>query len=199
MMGSMPRVSAEHLAARRQHILDAAAVCFLRNGFHQTSMQDVIREGNLSIGAVYRYFPSKNHLIKALAEQVIDELSGLFDELARPEPPLPIGTVMQRAVQFATANSGPDGRLRLAIQIWSESLRDADLAAFVDRVYRQLRDVFVDFARRARDNGQLPADSDPAAVGTVLFAMVPGFALQRILTGEPTPELFLAGLHTLLN
>src|SRR5436190_7927215 len=132
IMGSMPRVSAAHLAARRQHILDAASVCFMRNGFHQTSMQDVVREGGLSIGAVYRYFPSKNHLIKALAEQVIDELSGLFDELARPEPPLPIGTVMQRAVQFAAANSGPDGRLRMAIQIWSESLRDADLAAFVD-------------------------------------------------------------------
>ena len=67
--GGVPRVSEAHLAARRQQILDAARTCFLRNGFHQTSMQDVIREAGLSVGAVYRYFPSKNDLITALAER----------------------------------------------------------------------------------------------------------------------------------
>ena len=59
-MRAMPRVSDEHLAARRQQILDAARACFLRNGFHATSMQDVIGEAGLSVGAVYRYFKSKN-------------------------------------------------------------------------------------------------------------------------------------------
>jgi AcrR family transcriptional regulator len=194
----MPRVSEAHLAARRQQILDAAWTCFLRNGFHQTSMHDVIGEAGLSVGAVYRYFPSKNHLIKALAEQVIDELGGLFESLARQDPPLPIATVVQRAVDFANANSGPDGRLRMAVHIWSESLREPELAEFVNRVYRRLRTVFVDFAQRARDSGQLPPEADPVAVGSVLFAMVPGFALQRILTGEPQPEVFLAGVRTLL-
>ena len=82
-MAMVPRVSAEHLTARRQQILDAARVCFLRNGFHQTSMQDVIREANLSVGAVYRYFPSKTDLITAIAEQVIEQIAAVFDELGR--------------------------------------------------------------------------------------------------------------------
>jgi len=50
----MPRVSEAHLAARRQQILDAAQIRFIRNGFHQTSMQDVIAEAGLSVGAVSR-------------------------------------------------------------------------------------------------------------------------------------------------
>src|SRR5258705_3639794 len=100
-MSSVPRVSEAHLAARRQQILDAARTCFLRNGFHQTSMQDVIREAGLSVGAVYRYFPSKNELIKTLAGQVIDELATVFEYLATEHPPLPIATTMSRAVDFA--------------------------------------------------------------------------------------------------
>ncbi len=32
----------------------------------------------------------------------------------------------------------------------------------------------------------------------MLFAMMPGYALQRILTGEPEPDLFKSGLRTLL-
>src|SRR3569833_792948 len=63
----MPRVSDDHLERRRQQILDAARRCFLRKGFHLTSMQDVFAESGLSAGAVYRYFKSKNEIITAIA------------------------------------------------------------------------------------------------------------------------------------
>ena len=52
----MPKVTEAHLEARRQQILDAASACFSRQGFHQTTMQGICREVDLSPGAVYRYF-----------------------------------------------------------------------------------------------------------------------------------------------
>jgi AcrR family transcriptional regulator len=195
----MPRVSADHLAARRQQILDAARSCFLRNGFHATSMQDVIKEAKLSVGAVYRYFPSKNDLITALAGQVIGEISGVFAAVAAAQPPPPLHEIMSRVVDIATANTGPDGALRLAVHIWSESLRDEALAEFVSEIYGRLRDIMVLIARRAQEHGDLPTDADPVAVGSVLLAVLPGYALQRILTGQPEPEAFQAGLRTLLS
>ena len=59
----MPKVTQAHLEARRQQILDAAFGCFARQGFHQTTMQDICREAELSPGAVYRYFDSKEAII----------------------------------------------------------------------------------------------------------------------------------------
>jgi AcrR family transcriptional regulator len=55
----MPKVTEAHLEARRQQILDAALACFSRRGFHQSTMQDICQEAELSPGAVYRYFRSK--------------------------------------------------------------------------------------------------------------------------------------------
>ena len=46
----MPKVTEEHLAQRRQQILDAAANCFARNGFHRTSIQDIIKESGVTAG-----------------------------------------------------------------------------------------------------------------------------------------------------
>jgi hypothetical protein len=105
---------------------------------------------------------------------------------------------MQVAVDIVTGQTGPDGTLRLALQIWSEALRDPVLAAFVEKVYRRLRQTLVQIARAAQAHGGLPPGADPEAVGVVLFAMMPGYALQRILTGEPEPDLFKSGLRTLL-
>jgi AcrR family transcriptional regulator len=194
----VPRVSPEHLTARRHQILDAARTCFLRSGFHQTSMQDVIREAGLSIGAVYRYFPSKTDLITAIAEQVIDQISAFFDALLAEQPPPPLHESMERAVDLVTANTGPHGDLRLALQIWSEATTDPALASFVDKVYRRIRSTLILVARRAVERGDLAATADPEQVGVVLFALMPGYALQRILTGGPEPEVFKAGLRTLL-
>lgn len=192
----VPRVSADHLAARRQQILDAARICFLRNGFHATSMQDVIREANLSVGAVYRYFPGKNDLITALAEEVIGEVAEVF--LAAGDGSAPLDVVLGRAVDVATANTGPDGSLRLALHVWSESLRDPALAEFVGSAYHRLRRSLVALARRAQHRGHLPAEADPEGVGAVLLALLPGYVVQRILTGMPEPETFKAGLRVLL-
>ncbi|MFD0972050.1 TetR/AcrR family transcriptional regulator [Plantactinospora endophytica] len=194
----MPRVSDEHLAARRQQILDAARRCFLRNGFHATSMQDVISEAGLSVGAVYRYFSSKHELVTSIAQSVLDGADDLFADLATAEPPLPLVEALDRALQFVEAQTGPDGVFPLAVQVWAESLRDPALADFVARLYSGFRARFVVLARRAQQAGELPADADPEAVGAVLFGLVPGFVLQRVLAAGPDPKTYLDGVRALL-
>jgi Bacterial regulatory proteins, tetR family len=46
-VGDVPKVSEEYRDARRSQILDAAKRCFLRDGFHETSMQDLFTEVGL--------------------------------------------------------------------------------------------------------------------------------------------------------
>ncbi|MEV4758074.1 TetR/AcrR family transcriptional regulator [Micromonospora sp. NPDC049559] len=195
----MPRVSDEHLAARRQQIMTAARACFLRNGFHSTSMQDVIAEAGLSVGAVYRYFRSKNDLVTAIAEEAIGALDELLREITRHDPPLPLAEALARVLTLVDRQSGPDGLLRIAIQVWAESLRDPVLAGFVREKYTGFRAYYVTLAGQARRSGELPPDADDEAVGAALFGLMPGYLLQRILTGSPDPESYLAGVRTLLG
>jgi AcrR family transcriptional regulator len=195
----VPRVSDEHLAARRRQILDAARRCFLRDGFHRTSMQDVIAEAGLSVGAVYRYFPSKNDLITAIAQSVIGDAERVFVEVTTAEPPLPVVEALDRVLTYVDAQAGPDGPLPLALQVWSEAQRDPALAEFVRATYDRLRRHWTALAARARDAGDLPPDADPEAVGAALFGMLPGYFTQRILTGTPDRATYLAGVRALLR
>ncbi len=163
MMTPMPRVTDDHLAARRQQILSAAQTCFRRNGFHSTSMQDVIAEAGLSVGAVYRYFKSKDDLITSIAETVLDGADQIFEDLASHNPPESLLETMARALSFVDTQTGPEGIFPLALQVWAEAQRDPVLADFVAEKYTTIRQHFVAAAVRARDAGELPADADVAA------------------------------------
>jgi AcrR family transcriptional regulator len=189
---SMPRVSEEHLAARRRQILDAARACFMREGFHATSMQDVIKEANLSVGAVYRYFGSKNEIVKAIAEGVFVEVDRTLKALAEHEPALEVIEVAEHALNFIDAQTGPDGAFRMALPVWAEALRDPALGEFVAGKFTTIRGHFIKAARRA-------GVSNPEAAGAVLFGLIPAFGVQRVLSGQPSKETFLAGIKVLLN
>src|SRR5689334_18950733 len=90
----MPRVSPEHLGARRRQILAAARACFVRDGFHATSMQDILRAADLSAGAIYRYFPSKDAIVATIAKEAIAQVADAFAAMLRTEPLPPLADLL---------------------------------------------------------------------------------------------------------
>ncbi len=106
---------------------------------------------------------------------------------------------MARVLGVVDASTGPDGLARIAVQVWGESMRDPALANVVTGIYRGVRSRFADMARRAQADGQVPADADPEHLATVLFGLLPGYILQRLLLGDVDPEIYHAGLRALLG
>src|SRR5690606_41921401 len=89
--------------------------------------------------------------------------------------------------------------LGLGMRVGTESLHNPALAEFVRSVVRRIPAARVALARRAREHGHIRPDANPEQVGAVLLSALPGYAVQRILTGQPDPESFKSGLRTLFQ
>jgi AcrR family transcriptional regulator len=64
----MAKVASSRTEVRREESLHAAIVGFARNGFHQTTMANMVAEAGITAGASYRYFASKEEVIEACAQ-----------------------------------------------------------------------------------------------------------------------------------
>jgi AcrR family transcriptional regulator len=64
----MPRV-VKHPDIRRAELLERATELFLRHGYDNVSLNDLIADAGVSKGAFYHWFPSKDALVAALAER----------------------------------------------------------------------------------------------------------------------------------
>ncbi|MFF8383631.1 TetR family transcriptional regulator [Streptomyces kanasensis] len=72
------RQAAPHLTARqearRRRILQASARLAGRGGFDAVQMREVAEAAEVALGTLYRYFPSKVHLLVATMQDQLDDL-----------------------------------------------------------------------------------------------------------------------------
>ncbi|MDQ0955758.1 AcrR family transcriptional regulator [Streptomyces phaeochromogenes] len=205
----MARVSQEHLDARRRQILDGAARSFARNGFHATSMQDVLKEVDLSAGAVYRYFSGKGELIAAIVTEVLGSIREAFEEAARQTPPPPpdvlVGRVMTQVLGLEGAGrlgltwEGEASFPRLMVQVWTETLRDGELSRVLREGFVTVREAWVKVVEGYQEAGVMRADIPADHVARTMIAAVQGFAAQQALFGSAPVEVIQDGLRALMS
>jgi AcrR family transcriptional regulator len=149
---------------------------FARKGTSAATMQDVAAEAGLSAGAIYRYYPSKEDLVRAVFKQLRDENEELFSKAAAGAT-TPLETLL---------NSGRVVRERLR----SESSREAtivQLEAILDDARRseelvaegrQLRRAYLALTervfRQAQMTGELDPDLDTQGLAAMLLACMVG-------------------------
>ncbi|WP_406325810.1 TetR/AcrR family transcriptional regulator [Streptomyces niveus] len=200
----MARVSQEHLDARRRQILEGATRVFVRNGFHATSMQDVLREVDLSAGAVYRYFSGKEELIAAIVTEVLGALREAFADAVRQSPPEPpdvlVGRVMGRVLGGEIVQ-GIGGELipRLIVQVWAETLRNESLAEVMRGGYAKVYDSWVEVVEAYQAAGLMRDDVPAAHVARMMIATAQGFVAQQALFGHAPVEALQNGLRGLMS
>ena len=133
-------------------------------------MGDVAQAAGVSHGTVYTYFETKEAVLEAVVQQVIDDLLASLGSSAEVDP---LDRVREANARYLRAYAEHAGLLRVVEE-----------AAFTDErfgeVLQQLRSTHVRrvaaAVRRLQSEGAASADLDPAASAAALCSMVEGFA-----------------------
>jgi AcrR family transcriptional regulator len=194
----MPRITRARADARRRQILDAALGCFARQGFHKTTMQDVVEHSGLSPGSIYCHFSGKQDIIVALVEERHRHEQALLqralEKLSFAE------AVDQLAVDFIASLRIPDERTwrRLTVQIWAESLHNRRLAIAVRDGVDVPRGILARLVQRAKARGELPQNLDGDALARLLIAFFQGLVLQLTWDASVDTQSCVAALKALI-
>lgn len=64
----MPKRAADYMTGQREMIARAALDVLIEKGYHETSLRDICRAANVSNGALYSYFPTREAVVIAACE-----------------------------------------------------------------------------------------------------------------------------------
>ena len=168
-------------AATRDQILDAAAGLIHLQGYHATSLDDVLRESGVGKGNFYYYFKSKEELGYAILDQIVTAflertLGPCFSDPAG-DPIAQIRCFLDRVLdaqrQRNCVGGCPLGNLASELSDVHEGFRTR-LAS----VFSAWRERLTQALEESRARGRVTGECQPAAVAQFLVASLEGAILM---------------------
>jgi AcrR family transcriptional regulator len=175
----MPRITAQREEATRQAILRAARDTFVMKGFHEATTHDVARAAGLSVGSIYTYFASKDHLIRecVLAANKAESDAVLQDLRSDGS----VGKRMSRAIagwyRFTVLAPGVTTFLAEA---WASASRKPLIRDMVAQRRERIATVAAVVLREGVAAGELPPDFDVETTARAVGALLDGVVIECI-------------------
>ena len=200
-MGVKERQEREREATARA-ILDAARDLFVAEGYQNVSIRKIAEKIEYSPAAIYSYFPSKDDIFLALAEEGFHMLfeSGVCarETDAAAEPIDCIRSAFLNLYTFSKAHPEYHALMFLDRSVPRIS-RDWQRFGFV----REMRGQLTELIGHAIERGDFPAGSNPETIFRVLMVAVQGIAAMRIcdrlVPGEDADGLARATVEAALT
>jgi len=184
---------------RLEEIVAAATACFLEKGFHKTSVQDIAARAGLSMGLLYRYFPSKEAIIEAAATTAGREAREHIERFAQ-EKDLRAG--FRRLAQALLDVGSIPGYQALLAEVHAESFRSPALRRLEQEDVRAMQRAMADALQAHQRAGRLLPSVDVPALATALLSAIEGLSAAaglEVTTDDPQQHRAIAVLADLLR
>jgi TetR/AcrR family transcriptional regulator, transcriptional repressor of aconitase len=167
----VPKVTQEHLDARRTEILDGARRAFAEHGYEGATVARLEEATGLSRGAIFHYFENKNDLFVELAMEMNTRFGDILVEKGLHE------------AFRALAAENPEW-LAVLIETESRLRHDEDFVRRLEAKSADARPRIQEWFEQQQAEGKLRDDVSWLELGRFTTALLNGLAL-RIAGGDP--------------
>lgn len=124
---------------RAADILDAGVSVLIEHGYHNLSLRRVADEAGLRLGNLQHYFPSKDALVQAMLDRVIEAYLARFVRIQ--ESGLDPEAEFRQIIDMVFRDLNTRRTTVFFPELWSLANHDTVVAGHMERMYARYRDV----------------------------------------------------------
>jgi AcrR family transcriptional regulator len=171
---------------REREIIDAAAEIFHRQGYADTSVQDVADAVGILKGSLYYYIKSKEDLLFRVLEEVHEDAHGIIEEVAAMEdkPPLErLAAYFRAHVEYNTRNL-----TKVAVNYHDFGLLSGDRRDTIVKERQVYERFVVGLIKEAQEAGDVRPDVDARLAAYSALGMANWVYTWYKPSGKTSPE-----------
>ena len=170
---------------RSESIIDAAERIFFNKGFEHATMNDVAEEAELSKGALYLYFHSKNELCMAILQRSLHILKEIFEILQNDNNYSGIEKISKLAelfIAFAKEHPNHYNSLLSYREHRENCPASGKIIKNTIKENRKINKIISDIIKMGQADGTIKKDIDPEKLSLAIWGNFTGIMPSSILS-----------------
>ena len=170
---------------RSESIIDAAERIFFSKGFEHATMNDVAEEAELSKGALYLYFHSKNELCMAILQRSLHILKEIFEILQNDNNYSGIEKISKLAelfIAFAKEHPNHYNSLLSYREHRENCPASGKIIKNTIKENRKINKIISDIIKMGQADGTIKKDIDPEKLSLAIWGNFTGIMPSSILS-----------------
>lgn len=177
----MPKVSEAYKEEKIRNLVQAAKKVFIKKGYVQTSMQDIMDEAGISRGAMYRYFNNLEHVfLEVLRED--DQKDVAFFEVSDDEQ---IWPQIQRwlEMQQQIIENIDQSLLQAKAEFFLTSKQHKDDFSYVSQRYDEITEAIEEVLMLGEQKKEFQLQQSPERISRYMISFLNGLMLDTFQLG----------------
>ena len=177
----MPRVSSEYEQAQKKRIIDGATQVFAEHGYCLTTMDQICQALQLSKGAIYIYFKSKEELFISALQAIYERRFAILSTAYQANDPIPrkFEKILDRLGSMMSHDDYVF--IRLSLEGFLESEHIPSLQAIKSDSYQRFYELLYGLLQEGQLAGEINPDLNLSSVTVVLMAVSDGLMLHSLV------------------
>lgn len=167
----------------RNNILKNSLALFSKSGYDATSVAQICQQAQVSKGAFYHHFPSKQDLFLALMTTWLEDVDGLFQAASASASSVP-EALENMAVISGSFFDELQGGFPILLEFWRQASRRPVVWERAVAPYHRYLEFFSGVIQAGIDEGAFHDSLDTELTGRILMAVAMGLLLQASFDPE---------------
>jgi TetR/AcrR family transcriptional regulator, transcriptional repressor of aconitase len=177
------RVTQQHVDARRESIVESATRLFARKGVAGATMAEIAAEAGISAGAIYRYFSSKEELLRGVFDDAMERNQEIFSQIEQ-QATSPLDALVQIGHTTWVNHTDRDALICEIQMALSAAREPEDFGVAVAEMYRFIREMLVRLIKKAQTAGEIDQDVDPETLAVILHSSTAGIQMMKLTPNQ---------------
>jgi AcrR family transcriptional regulator len=180
----------------RERVVDGAIAVIARDGLDALSIRRVASEVGVAIGTVQHHYPSRAELVLAALRRTADRQRERA--MATPRSSSVLGTLADRLAALLPHDDAGRQEAIVWVALAAAAARDPLVGPHQRRIVSETIAGIAALLDRARETGELPADTDTSDLAERVDAVVDGHLLRAAASGTIVSHRGDAQFHATL-
>lgn len=169
--------------SRKQQILEAAASCLKKKGYHKTTMDDIASEAGLSKGALYWYFKSKDEVLVTLCKTICNGHLKVLEYFSQQKTSIKDLILSTGEKMLEISRDDPDN-FKIHVELWSLMDENKNVRKLLLEDDEMWRDTISNLLNTGIKNGEIKPGIKVRELATAIVAIYEGIIIRNVINSK---------------